>query len=66
MVDITGKSRMELKEGSWDFSPVEQEIPLMIAGVAIPIGNKTESVLQTAALVSAEMQSAAAMESSML
>lgn len=66
MVDIIGTYRTTPKEGTLDFSLAEQVTQSMIAGVATRIGNATESVLQTVVLVSVEMPSVVAMESSML
>ena len=51
---------MPLQGGSLDSSRVEPAIPLMIAGVATPIGNRTANVLQIVALALAEMPSVVA------
>lgn len=65
-VDIAGVSETALREGSWASSHVELAIQLMTAGVVIQTGRKTASVLQTAALVLAEMPLVVVMVASML
>lgn len=65
-LDIAGVSATALKGESWATSHVELEIPLMIAGVVIPTGKRTASVLQTVELVLAEMPLVVVMDASML